>query len=222
MRDLDPALLTLLRARRGVRVILLLWIVARDRTTGADVALGFTSEIEDLTVTIGGSPRTYAAAGGALTAEPVVAETGMTVRMQTVRLSGIAPEVNAALRVADPRLAPCELHRIVIDPETGAAVGAPQLLFRGVVDAAPIRTPEKGGRVSVTLTLASATRDMTRGLSLKWSDASQQRRSGDRLLQYADVSGETDVWWGARRQAAAPATPVTPVRSGYGRPEGWR
>ena len=209
MRSLDTALLDLLRARRGQTAVLLLWIVARDRSTGAAVAQGFTSSIEDLSVTIGGVARTYVTAGGKLSADPVVSETGMTVRMQTVRLSGVASEVDAILRGADPRLAPAELHRIVRDPATGAAVGTPQLLFRGTVDAAPIRTPEKGGAVSVTLTLAAATRDMTRALSLKASDASQKLRGGDRFRRFADVSGEVDVWWGAQRHAAVTAPPVT-------------
>jgi hypothetical protein len=208
MRDLHPDLLTLLRARKGVKVILLLWIVAKDRTTGAPVAQGFASGDEDLAVTIDGSPRTYAATRGALTSEAVVAETGMTVRMHTVQLSGVSAETETALRANDPRLAPAELHRIVIDPETGAAPGAPVLLFRGVVDGAPIGTPEKGGRVSVTLTLAASTRDMTRALSLKWSDASQQLRSGDRFARYADISGEVDVWWGAGRQTVSAPGPV--------------
>lgn len=223
MRDLDPALLTLLRARTGVKAVLLLWLVSKDRGTGADVAQGFVSGDEDLTVTIGTS-RTYAATRGALTSDAVVSETGMQVRMHTVHLSAISAETDTALRVNDPRFGLAELHRIVIDPATGAAAGPPVLLFRGVVDQAPIRTPEKGGRASVTLTLAASTRDMTRGLSLKWSDASQQRRSADRFLRYADVSGEVDVWWGARRQTAAAVTP--PTSPGIPRigthPEGWR
>ncbi|MGQ0563660.1 MAG: hypothetical protein ACT4OK_01130 [Gemmobacter sp.] len=209
MRDIDPDLIDLFRERRGVTVHLLLWIVGRDRTTGAAVPLGFTSADEDLTVTIGGSARTYAA-DGRLGADPIVAETGLSVRMQTVRLSGVAAEVEAALRGADPRLAPAELHRIVLDPATGAIVGGVQLLFRGTVDAAPIRTPEKGGTVTVSLTLASAAREMTRTLTLKWSDESQQRRGGDRFLRYADVSGEVDVWWGGQRLVPRIAPPQPP------------
>lgn len=143
MRALDPALQTLLCARRGFSVDLLLWIVARHRVTGLPVTQGLASSIEDLTVTIDGTPRAYANAGGKLSADAVVSDTGMSGRMQTVRLSGTAAEVDAIMRAADPRLAPAEVHRIVRDPVTGLGIGAPQLLFGGTIDAAPVRTPKR-------------------------------------------------------------------------------
>jgi hypothetical protein len=58
------------------------------------------------------------------------------------------------------------------------------------------------------VTVASQTRDLTRGLRLKKSDESHQLRSGDRFRRYADVSGKVKVWWGQRpRSAPAPRPP---------------
>lgn len=213
MRDLHPDLVTLLQARRGLKARLLLWIVARDRATGDPEPLGLCSDVEPVTVTIGGDSRTYQPAGGLLRADPVVSEAGLVVRMQTVRVSGVAPEIRQALLSYDPRLAPVELHRMVLDPLTGAAAGPPLRLFRGVIDAAPIPVPEKGGTVTIELTLAASSRELTRGLAVTKSDESQRRRDGDRFRRYAAIAGEVDVWWGAARRQPVTAPP-TPSKGG--------
>ncbi|QYK42871.1 MAG: hypothetical protein KF887_07145 [Paracoccaceae bacterium] len=214
MREHDPALAALIAARRGLVVRLLFWIVARDRVTGDPEPFGFCSDVEPMTLTIGDDERVYHAAGGLLRSDPVIAETGLVVRMQTIRLSGVHPRIDEAMRAYDARLAPVELHRLVLDPETGEAAGPPVLLFRGVVDKAPIRTPEKGGTTTISLTLAPSARDLTRPLTLKKSDASQQLRGGDRFRRYADVSKVVDVWWGAARYTAPVAPPVTSTEKG--------
>ena len=218
MHDLDPALLTLLAARRGVIVRLLFWISARNRSTGAAETIGFCSDIEPLVVTIDGTPRTYLAAGGLLRSAPVVSEAGLSVIMHSVSLSSVWPEVDQALRGYDPRLAPVELHRLVLDPATLAAVGPPVLIFAGQVDGAPIRTPEKGGSVGIELRLASASRDLTRGLALKKSDEGQRRRGGDRFGRWRDVSGEVPVFWGSERHMPVTVTPATTPGGGPRQP----
>ena len=59
-----------------------------------------------------------------------------------------------------------------------------------------------------SVTLVSAARELTRRLALKKSDESQRRRSGDQFRQYADVSGEVGVWWGAKRHDQGASNPA--------------
>ncbi|MFN3971240.1 MAG: hypothetical protein ACK4L4_07700 [Gemmobacter sp.] len=223
MKDLDPALLSLLQARRGLIARLLFWVIPKDRTTGDPVPVGFTSSVTPMEVTIGAETRTYEAAGGLFRSAPIRAGAGLQVRMHTVSLAGITPEAELILRGYDPRLAPAELHRLVLDPETMAPAGPPQLLFRGWVDKVKMPTPEKGGAARVELTLASASRDLTRRLSLKKSDESQRLRDpDDRFRRWVDVSGEVDVFWGSHRHRPVTAPPAT-AQPGDGNDEtaGW-
>jgi hypothetical protein len=208
MKNIDPALSALLSARRGLVVRMLVWLVVADRATGAPVSIGFANDVQPLALTIDGEARIYQAAGGALSVDPVITETGLVVRMLRITLSGVAPEVALAMRGYDPRLAPVTIHRQVLDPETGAVVGGSQRVFKGVVDQVSLPTPQKNGRVEVSVTVVSAARELTRRLALKKSNESQQRRSGDLFRQYADVSGEVPVWWGAKRLDPPTTPPV--------------
>lgn len=208
MRDIHPDILTLLRERRGVVARLLVWVVPKNRTTGALQPTGFWNGDQDATMTIAGESRLYSAAGSLLGVDTVTEEDGLTVRMQVIRLSGISPEAEQVIRGYEPRLAPVELHRIIFDPITMSQVGTEQLLFRGAIDKVKITTPRKGGNGTVEVTVASQARDLTRGLRLKKSDESQQLRSGDRFRRYADVSGKVKVWWGLTpRKASTPKPP---------------
>lgn len=218
MRDIHPDILTLLRARRGIVVRLLVWIVAKNRATGAPEAHGFWNGDQDATMTIEGESRLYGAAGALLGVEPVTEEIGATVRMQVIRLSGISAEAEQVLRGYEPRPAPFQLHRLVFDPLTMEQVGTAQFLFGGAIDRVKITTPQKGGAGVAEVTVASEARDLTRGLQLKKSDESHRRRSNDRFRRYADVSGKVKVWWGLKpRKAPTPSPPSGGGTSGSGR-----
>ncbi|TAG28566.1 MAG: hypothetical protein EAZ40_03425, partial [Rhodobacterales bacterium] len=71
----------------------------------------------------------------------------------------------------------------------------------GIVDEVELSISPDDGKVTCDVTVASSARYLTRTLTLKRSDASQRRRSDDRFLRYADVSGEVDVYWGEKRPA---------------------
>ena len=209
MRTIDAATLTSLQSRIGVVAHLLVWIAAKNRATGVTQTIGFTTQAQDTTHVIDGSSRLYLGAGTMLGVEPVVAEAGVTVRMQTIRLSGISAEVAQALRGYDARLAPLWLHRVLYRTAEMTAFDTPQLLFRGSIDQVKFTTPEIGGSGAVEVVVASAARDLTRGLALKKSDESQKLRSGDRFRRWADVTGRTTVWWGQRAFQQAPVRPTT-------------
>lgn len=198
MRVLPPALATFLASRPGaVRAHGLVWITARNRLTGGPETLGLWNGPDTQIFDIGGT-RTYHGAGSILGLERITYGSGLDVRMHTLTLSAISPEVEQAVRGYEARLAPVEVHGLVIDPVTNAVVGAPWTILRGWVDAVEITTPGVGSEGGIALRLASATRALTRTLSLKRGDASQQLRSGDRFRRYAEISGTVTVAWGEK------------------------
>lgn len=219
MRSYASAELTQLQSRDGLRPRLLVWIIARNRTTGAPEPTGFWNGADDLVINVGGVDRTYHGAGGLLGMDDLVIETGLTVRRISVWLATAAPEVVDAAMGYDLRLAPVEIHRLLTDPLSHLPVAPPHRIWKGWVDGAPRTVPAKGlssGRI--TLTVASAAMALTRGLTAKYSDAAmRQRGSDDRLFRYADVSGKVPVYWGEKRYE--PPAPGGGSASGVG---GWK
>ena len=191
MRILDPASATYLAARTGVASRHMVHLVARNRATGAQEALGLWQGDDHLTIAIGGVNRTYYGAGGLIGVEPIRAGIGLEVRMLQIALSPLTPEVAQLLRGYDARLAPAEVHRALLSLETGQPIAEPIRVFRGWIDAVQIRTPEVGGTGEATVTLASAARGLTRALTLTRSDAEMRRRNaGDAFRSYSDIAGE--------------------------------
>lgn len=203
MRILDSASAAYLAARTGVASRHMVHVVARNRATGAQEALGLWQGDDHLTIAIGGVNRTYYGAGGLIGVEPIRAGIGLEVRMLQIALSPLTPEVAQLLRGYDARLAPAEVHRALLSLETGQPIAEPIRVFRGWVDAVQLRTPEVEGTGEATVTLASAARGLTRALTLTRSDAEMRRRNaGDSFRSYSDIAGEVEVWWGEKRERA--------------------
>lgn len=223
MRNYDPATAAHLGGARDIVAHVLVWITARDRTTGAAESIGFWTGDDHQDFVIAGENRTYFGAGDMLEVPAITAETGLQVRMHSLRLAALAPEVALALRGHEPRLAPVELHRVLYHALTGVQVAEPHRVLAGWIDEAQITTPEIGGQGSATITIASSARALTRTLPICKSDAQQRLRSGDRFRRYVDVSGAVDVVWGAARgkvgggAATGPTTPVRPTGDRGGR-----
>jgi hypothetical protein len=196
MRSYDTATAAQLAGGTDISAHVLIWVTAKDRSTGAAQPIGFWTGDDDQTFVIGGQARLYHGAGAVLQVPVMLYQVGLSVRMHTLRLSSLAPEVVAAIRQYDARFAPCEIHRALFEPGTNALVAEPHRVFRGWVDAVKIATPAKGGRADCSVTLASAARALTRGLPIMRSDATQQLRSGDRFRRFIDLSGTIDVAWG--------------------------
>lgn len=202
-------------ARGPVAHDVLVWITGKNRTTGADETMGLWTGPEDRSFTVGGVARTYRGVGQIIEVPPIKSRAGLTVQMHTLRLSATSPEVEAAMRLYDPRLGPVEIHVARFEPTTGALLGIDRA-YRGRIDKAPINTPAKGKQGGgVALSVASAARSLTRPLTLKKSDASQRRRSDDRFFRHADVAGRVERWWGTDRVGGEKTGPF-----GGPRPEG--
>lgn len=195
MRTYDTATGVYLGAREGIISRTLVWITAKNRSTGDPETMGLWNGEQDREFSIGGEDRTYVGAGPLLELEPMTFEIGLNVRMHSISLSPIDESVAQAIRVYDPRLAPIEMHRVLFDTETRDVVGSPHRVFKGWIDEIDIET---GDSSRVTVAMASNALTLTRTLAIKKSDASQQRRSGsDRFRRYNDVSAVVpEVWWG--------------------------
>jgi hypothetical protein len=207
MRILDPTSTEYLSACTGVASRHMIHVVARNRATGAQEALGLWQGDDHLTIAINGVNRTYYGAGGLIGVEPIRAGIGLEVRMLQLALSPLTPEVALMLRGYDARLAPVEIHRGLLSLETGQLIAEPIRVFRGWVDEVKIRTGAVNGNGEAantgeaTVTLASAARGLTRALTLTRSDAEMRRRNaGDRFRSYTDIAGEVGVWWGEKRR----------------------
>jgi hypothetical protein len=203
MRILDTASAAYLSAHAGVASRHMVHVIARNRETGAQEALGLWQGDDHLAIAINGANRTYYGAGGLIGVEPIRAGVGLEVRMLQATLSPLTPEVALLLRGYDTRLAPAEVHRGLLSLETGQLIAEPVRVFRGWVDEVKIRTGEAGGTGEATVTLASAARGLTRALTLTRSDTEMRRRNAsDRFRDYADIAGEVGVWWGEKRERA--------------------
>ena len=188
-----------LASRAGVVSEQLLWVRARNRTTGAEETYGVWTGEQDATFTINGVARSYYGGSAMAKMEVIVAQVGMAVRLQRVRLNPLHPTVAQMVRGADPSLAPCEVHRALFSPTTGALVDEPHRLWKGIVNKTPIPTPAIGGEASCELELASSAYRLTRSLAVVKSHETQKLRSGDLFRQYQDIAGDIPVWWGMEK-----------------------
>ncbi|MCU0826660.1 MAG: hypothetical protein MUE52_04480 [Tabrizicola sp.] len=196
MRSYDAPTLAALQTRSAVVVRILIWVAARNRTTGDPETLGLWTGAYDRDFTINGGTRAYAGAGGIMEIPPIKYQSGLGVRMQRMVLSPISTVVADLIRTYDSRFAPIEIHRALFSPLDGSLVAEPHRLWKGFVDEVEVKETGTPGEATCEVVAASSARLLTRTLTLKASDATQQLRGGDRFRKYADVSGKVDVWWG--------------------------
>lgn len=199
MRNFDSATAAYFAGQTTIVARLLIWITAKDRSTGASHSIGIWNGDDHTDFAINGGTRTYYGAGPVLQLPVITYVTGFSVQAHTVELASLAPEIVSATRVYDARFAPVEIHRALFDPVDMSLVAEPHRVFKGWIDAAPLPTPEIGGETKVSLTLMSSARALTRSVSQMKSDATQQLRSGDRFRRWNTLSGAIDVAWGETR-----------------------
>lgn len=214
MREYDAATLAALQTRDGVRIRILIWVTARNRTTGLPEAMGLWTGAQDRSFTIGAESRLYVGAGTVMEVPPIKIAAGLQVRMQRFTLSPLSAQVADLIRSYDARLAPIEIHRALFATGDGALIAPPHLVWRGFIDEAPVKQPEPGGTATCEISAASSARLLTRTLHLKQSDATQRLRSDDRIRRYADVSGSVDVFWGEKRKGTEDKSSNSALRPG--------
>lgn len=199
MRDYDLATSAYLAGRVGIVSRVLLWVTARNRTTGAAETMGLWTGEDHLDFTIDGQVRTYFGAGGLVDVPPLTFQSGLLVRRHRVTIGILTPEAQQLLRGYDARLGLVEIHRALFSTETRQLVADPHKVFTGWIDELTIKTPAAGGRAVAEVALVSAARGLTVALPLKKSDEVQKLRAGDRFRKYQAISGTFETVWGETR-----------------------
>lgn len=183
----------------SIAPIYFLWVVGRDRATGAEAPIGLWSGDEDITITIeqpdGSSvSRVYLGACN-LEIDGIQYVADLTDNPVSASLSQLAPAAQLLVRGLDVRLAYCEIHATTWTG--GALTSAPQLMWVGIVDEGPISTPGAGGEGGIALSIRSEIMTQLGQTSpAKSSDAHQRRRlSTDRFCEYSAIIGSRDIQW---------------------------
>lgn len=184
-----------------------LWIVARNRSTGASESVGFWSGLDNVTANVidpsTGSPtaRTYYAGGGLVEIDAIPAVSVLQVQDITIRLSQLDEQVNDAIRLYDIKQARVEIHRGLFDPASGLLVDSAIVRFVGFVNFVRVITPAEGQSGGVELTCVSHTQEMVRSNPSTRSHEDQitTRDANDTFFVDAAVVGTWEFPWGAQR-----------------------
>ncbi len=199
-KTLDANIVTLLNSREGIYTAHLVWIIGKNRITGEEETTGVWDGPVQRDFTIDSEVRTYVGAGPLLEMDEFTASIGLKVQLYNVKLSMMDSKVIEAIRTYEPKLAKVRIHKVFFDPVNNTVVGDPIRVFKGVVNEAPIVAEASGGTYTVSLVLASATRSLTRKLSLYRSHAAQRAvDADDDFRKYGDVSRSFNVKWGDQK-----------------------
>lgn len=197
-----------------------LWIVARDRSTGLPQAVGFWSDVGNVSASVvdpdsgNAETRSFYGSGGLIQISDIPLVANITVQTVTITMSQIDDLVEQAVRLYDCKQARVEIFRGLFNPSTRQMVAAAECRFVGFVDVIEILTPVENAEGAVTLTCTSSTQEMTRSNPDTRSHESQRVRSAtDTFFADASVVGEWEHFWGkasGKIPANNPPKPTSP------------
>lgn len=201
MKTLSPAFLSSLEAAqdRGIAPLWFFHVQAKPIGGGAAVPINFWSGDEDITLNVqnaDGVTMSRIYYGGCnLFVSDIVYAADLTDNPVTVTLSAIAPMSALLGRGYDLRMAYCEIHATT--RTGGALTSTPELQWVGIIDEAPISTPEPGGSAGITLSVRSELMAMLTAINpAKSSNEHQLRRDpSDGFSRYSGVIGSRSVKW---------------------------
>lgn len=171
---------------------LLIWLTARNRTTGAPESVGIWSGRDAAEFVFGGVARVYQGAGQITGLDNIRSSDGLTVEQPKLRVPDRDGALSDALRFYDPKNGQVEIHRLTINPVTGLAVAPPSDLFKGQVSELDYARSEVK---TIIITLAAKSRFLTQGLALFRSDEAQQRAfPGDQFRAYVTSTSDGMLW----------------------------
>lgn len=179
----------------------LIWVTARDYSTGNPVTGGFWDGRYDMELSVlhpetgAAVSRVYHAGGSLLEIEALGHFSGLDIHPLRVTLSPINTAVEGLLRGYDLRGAPVELHRAWFDYQTRQPLAPAHVWMTGTINRAPLTTAEAGGRARLVYTIVPQTRALTVGNPEILSDTIQSQRSGDRFLRHIATAGTREIPW---------------------------
>ena len=184
--------------RRGVHGEVLVWLTARNRSSGLPETIGLWSGDDHQDFVINGQTRTYYGAGNVIDVPPIRSMVGLKTVYHTITLPPVTDEVRQALVQYDANKAPVEVHVVPVDVDTGNALAEPIRMIKGTLQEAPEVLGEKGARSDNTkLKVASSARRLSLGVPfLKSDEALKAVAPTDEGRAYIDVAGDWDVPWG--------------------------
>lgn len=183
-----------------------LWLVVRNRATGAQVTDGLWSDVGNVTAAVINpdtglaETRDWYGSGTLVAIDDIPMVSNLSVQNVNIRLSQINDRINDLVRLYDAKQGRVEIYRGLFDPDSRQMVAPAECRFVGFIDQIEIKTPSENEEGSVTLVCASHTQEMTRGNPDTRSDATQKLRSStDNFFQDTSTAGEWEVWWGSEK-----------------------
>lgn len=212
IRYISPENLAALQARQLVARDFL-WLVVRNRSTGAQVTDGLWSDVGNVTADVINpdtglvDTRNWYGSGTLVAIDDIPMVSNLSVQNVNIRLSQIDDRINDLVRLYDAKQGRVEIYRGLFDPDSRQMVAPAECRFVGFIDQIEIKTPSENEEGSVTLVCASHTQEMTRGNPDTRSDATQKLRSStDNFFQDTSTAGEWEVFWGSKK-GKVPAQP---------------
>ena len=183
-----------------------LWLVVRDRTTGAQVTDGLWSDVGNVTAQVINpdtglvDTRNWYGSGTLVAIDDIPMVSNLSVQNVSIRLSQIDDRIADLVRLYDAKQGRVEIYRGLFDPNSRQMVAPAECRFVGFIDQIEIKTPSEDEEGGVTLVCASHTQEMTRGNPDTRSDATQKLRSStDNFFQDTSTAGEWEVFWGSKK-----------------------
>lgn len=204
-RYISPENLAALQARQLVARDFL-WLVVRNRSTGAQVTDGLWSDVGNVSAQVINpdtglvDTRDWYGSGTLVAIDDIPMVSNLSVQNVNIRLSQIDDRINDLVRLYDAKQGRVEIYRGLFDPNSRQMVAPAECRFVGFIDQIEIKTPSENEEGSVTLVCASHTQEMTRGNPDTRSDATQKLRSStDNFFQDTSTAGEWEVFWGSEK-----------------------
>lgn len=183
------------------------WVVAKNRSTGASESVGLWNGMDAKEVSVVNPvngetvTREYQASGSLLSIPTIPCSLDDEVRTVKVKISHLTAPVLNAIRLYDAQMATIQIHRGIIDKASGNLVDPAMCRFSGFINEAPIDIPAAGQEGSIELSCVSSARFMTNS---SWSLFSVEylknryHASGvtDLFGKFLDVAGAWRIWWG--------------------------
>lgn len=202
MRNLSSANYAALQARELVARDFL-WVVARNRATGAPFPYGFWSDVGDVSAPILNpntglaETRNFEGSGTLIQISDIPLVANLTVQTITVKMNQIDDAVQNIVRGYDLKQAQVEVYRGLFSPVSRQIVAPAVNRFIGYVDQIEISTPKEDDEGSITLTCASHSHEFTRYNPATRSHEDQKLRdSNDDFFVDASTVGEWEHFWG--------------------------